>query len=143
MTRGAAASMARNTEQKSTHDVEIAADLLGDRWSLLILCKMTLQGIQSFNELLGSVEGIATNILSVRLRKLLARKVIDVGRDVSDRRRRNYRLTPKGKDLAPVLSERLRWTTLQSTAARRKKKPGTFQRRLHRPSKKQITSIHV
>jgi DNA-binding HxlR family transcriptional regulator len=140
MTRGAAASMARNTEQKSTHDVEIAADLLGDRWSLLILCKMTLQGIQSFNELLGSVEGIATNILSVRLRKLLARKVIDVGRDVSDRRRRNYRLTPKGKDLAPVLSEMMRWTTRHSTAARRRKMHGTVEERRNGPNKKQINS---
>jgi DNA-binding HxlR family transcriptional regulator len=97
------------------------SDLLGDRWSLLILCKMTLQGIRSFNELLASVEGIATNIFSSRLRKLLAQNVIDVGRDASDRRRRNYCLTPKGKDLAPVLSEMMRWTTRHSAAARRRK----------------------
>jgi DNA-binding HxlR family transcriptional regulator len=128
--------MARNTEQKSTHDVEIAADLLGDRWSLLILCKLTLLGIQSFNALLAWVEGIATNILSNRLRKLLAQKVIGVGHDGSDRRRRNYRLTPKGKDLAPVLSEMMRWTTRHSTAARRRKMYGTVEERRNGPNRK-------
>ena len=132
--------MARNTEQKSTHDVEIAADLLGDRWSLLILCKLTLLGIQSFNALLASVEGIATNILSNRLRKLLAQKVIGVGHDGSDRRRRNYRLTPKGEDLAPVLSEMMRWTTRHSTAARRRKMYGTVEERRNGPNKKEISS---
>ena len=132
--------MARNTEQKSTHDVEIAADLLGDRWSLLILCKLTLLGIQSFNALLASVEGIATNILSNRLRKLLAQKVIGVGHDGSDRRRRNYRLTPKGKDLAPVLSEMMRWTTRHSTAARRRKMDGTVEECRNGPNKKEISS---
>jgi DNA-binding HxlR family transcriptional regulator len=102
--------------------VWMAADLLGDRWSLLILRNMMLREVHSFKELLESGEGIATNILSSRLKKLLAHKIVEVRREPSDRRRRNYRLTSKGKALAPVLAEMVLWTARYSTAADRNRR---------------------
>ncbi len=112
--------MKSKAKQKPTLGMEIAVDLLGDRWSLLILRNMVLRETRSFKELLESCEGIATNILSTRLRKLLTHKIISVRREPSDRRKLNYCLTSKGKHLAPVLTEMALWTARHSTAARRK-----------------------
>lgn len=58
-----------------------------------------------FKELPESGEGIARDILSRRLKKLLAHKIVEVSCGPSDRRRRHYLLTSNGKALAPVLAE--------------------------------------
>jgi len=79
--------------------------MLGDRWSLLIIRDMMLLGSRTFKEFLGSSERIATN----RLRKLEAYGIIGTERDPSDGRKLIYRLTPKGMDLAPVLTEMVLW----------------------------------
>ena len=83
--------------------------MLGDRWSLLIIRDMMLLGSRTFKEFLGSYEGIATNILANRLRRLEAYGIIRTERDPSDGRKLIYQLTPKGIDLAPVLAEMVLW----------------------------------
>jgi len=89
--------------------VSISLELLGDRWSLLILRDMMVRGYRTFRQFQDSGEGIATNILSDRLRRLEATGIISAEADEADRRRMNYRLTEKGIDLAPVLLELLIW----------------------------------
>jgi len=84
-------------------------EVFGDRWSLLIVRDLMIRGFRTFKEFQESGEGIATNILSERLRKLEAMGIIDSERDESDRRKVNYRLTERGIDLAPVLLELLIW----------------------------------
>jgi DNA-binding HxlR family transcriptional regulator len=83
--------------------------MLGDRWSLLILRDMMLRGLRSYKEFLESYEGIATNILADRLRKLEAYGIISSLPDPSDGRKLIYSLTVKGIDLAPVLTEMVLW----------------------------------
>jgi len=83
--------------------------MLGDRWSLLIIRDMMLLGSRTFKEFLGSYEGIATNILANRLRRLEAYGIIRTERDPFDGRKLIYQLTPKGIDLAPVLTEMVLW----------------------------------
>ena len=83
--------------------------MLGDRWSLLILRDMMLRGFRTYKEFLESYEGIATNILADRLRRLEAYGIIASHPDPSDGRKLNYSLTPKGIDLAPVLTEMVLW----------------------------------
>ena len=83
--------------------------MLGDRWSLLIIRDMMLLGSRTFKEFLASYEGIATNILANRLRRLEAYGIIRTERDPSDGRKLIYQLTPKGIDLAPVLTEMVLW----------------------------------
>ena len=90
--------------------LEIAAGLLGDRWSLLIVRNMLVRKSCCFNELMKLGEGIATNILASRLQKLIAHGILSVERSSSDRRRRVYSLTVKGVDLLPILTEMVRWT---------------------------------
>ena len=83
--------------------------MLGDRWSFLIIRDLMVRGYRTFKEFQGAGEGIATNILSDRLRKLQAAGIITAGAEKTDGRKLNYRLTEKGIDLAPVLLELLIW----------------------------------
>lgn len=68
-----------------------------------------MRAFRTFKQFQESGEGIATNILADRLRKLEAARIIVTEPDPADRRRRAYRLTEKGIDLAPVLLELLIW----------------------------------
>jgi DNA-binding HxlR family transcriptional regulator len=83
--------------------------MLGDRWSLLIIRDMMLRGFHSYKEFLECYEGIATNILADRLRKLIENGILAASPDPSDGRKLNYSLTAKGIDLAPVLTEMVLW----------------------------------
>lgn len=89
--------------------VSISLDVFGDRWSLLIVRDLMVRGYRTFKEFRESGEGIATNILTDRLRKLEAAGIVIAEAQEQDKRRVNYYLTEKGIDLAPVLLELLVW----------------------------------
>jgi len=91
--------------------VSISLERFGDRWSLLVIRDLMVRGFHTFKEFQESGEGIATNILSRRLRNLQAAGIITAEVEERDARRVNYRLTEKGIDLAPVLLELLIWGT--------------------------------
>src|SRR5438445_6107594 len=96
-------------KRRSECPLNASVEILGDRWSLLIIRDMMLRGFRSYKEFLESYEGIATNILADRLRKLVAHGIITTERDRSDGRKLIYLLTAKGIDLAPVLTEMVLW----------------------------------
>jgi DNA-binding HxlR family transcriptional regulator len=96
-------------KRRSGCPLNASVETLGDRWSLLIIRDMMLRGFRTYKEFLESFEGIATNILADRLRKLQAYGIITTERDPSDGRRLFYLLTAKGIDLAPVLTEMVLW----------------------------------
>ena len=98
-----------NPERRSGCPLNASVEMLGDRWSLLIIRDMMLLGRRTFKEFLGSYERPATNILADRLRKLEAYGIIRPEHDPTDGRKLIYRLTPKGMDLAPVLAEMVLW----------------------------------
>lgn len=83
--------------------------MFGDRWSLLIIRDLMVRGFRTFKQFQESGEGIATNILADRLRRLRAAGIITAEAGKTDGRKVNYRLTEKGIDLAPVLLELLIW----------------------------------
>lgn len=89
--------------------VSISLEVFGDRWSLLIVRDLMVRGFRTFGDFEHSGEGIATNILADRLRRLAAAGIVESEPDPTDRRRMNYRLTEKGIDLAPVMLELLIW----------------------------------
>jgi DNA-binding HxlR family transcriptional regulator len=93
----------------STCPINAALLVLGDRWALLIVRDMMFAGHQSFNQFLTSGEGMATNILTDRLEKLVQSGVITKAPDPSDGRKWTYRLTKKGFELAPILLELSMW----------------------------------
>lgn len=84
-------------------------DLLGDRWTLLVIRDLLVLGKHRFGELLESPEGIPTNILADRLRRLEECGVVVKVPYPSRPQRYEYHLTPKGKDLAPVLRAMAEW----------------------------------
>ncbi len=96
-------------KRRSGCPVSISLEMFGDRWSLLIVRDLMVRGLRTFKEFQDSGEGIATNILADRLRKLEAAGIIAADVEETDGRRVNYRLTKKGIDLAPVLLELLIW----------------------------------
>jgi DNA-binding HxlR family transcriptional regulator len=96
-------------KRRSPCPLNASVEMLGDRWSLLILRDMMLRGAHSYKEFLGLYEGIATNILADRLRRLQAYGIITARPDPSDGRKMIYLLTAKGIDLAPVLTEMVLW----------------------------------
>jgi DNA-binding HxlR family transcriptional regulator len=93
--------------------------MLGDRWSLLIIRDMMLRGFHNYKEFLECYEGIATNILADRLRKLVEYGIIVAQKDPNDGRRVTYRLTKKGIDLAPVLTEMVLWAAAHGDTGNR------------------------
>jgi DNA-binding HxlR family transcriptional regulator len=97
------------SKHRSGCPVSISLEILGDRWSLLIIRDLMVRGLQTFKEFLTSGEGIATNILADRLARLEEVGIIEVKTERTDGRKLNYRLTEKGIDLAPVLLELLIW----------------------------------
>ena len=96
-------------KHRSGCPVSISLEMFGDRWSLLIIRDLMVRGFRTFKEFEGSSEGIATNILADRLRKLQEAGLVAAEPERTDGRRVNYRLTEKGIDLAPVLLELLVW----------------------------------
>jgi DNA-binding HxlR family transcriptional regulator len=107
--------MPGNTSQKtkvkrrSGCPLNASVEMLGDRWSLLIIRDMMLRGFQSYKEFMECYEGIASNILADRLRKLIAYGIVSAEPDPTDGRKLIYLLTEKGIDLAPVLTEMVLW----------------------------------
>ena len=99
----------RKSAHRSGCPVNIALEVFGDRWSLLIVRDLMVRGFHTFQHFQSSGEGIATNILADRLKKLRSAGIISTEPDPGDGRRVNYRLTEKGIDLAPVLLDLLIW----------------------------------
>ena len=89
--------------------MSVSLEQFGDRWSLLIIRDMMVRGHRTFKEFLESGEGIASNILADRLRRLTEYGIVTAEVEEADARRINYRLTEKGIDLAPVILELLLW----------------------------------
>ena len=99
----------RRSKRRSGCPVSISLEILGDRWSLLIIRDLMVRGLHTFKDFQESGEGIATNILADRLRKLEAAGIITAEPEAADARRVRYRLTEKGIDLAPLLLDLLIW----------------------------------
>ena len=99
----------RGANHRSGCPVSVCLEVFGDRWSLLIVRDLMVRGFHSFREFRESGEGIATNVLADRLRKLTAAGIVVAEGEERDGRKIHYRLTEKGIDLAPVLLELLIW----------------------------------
>jgi DNA-binding HxlR family transcriptional regulator len=110
-------TMARIAKRRSVCPVACALDLIGDRWTMLVVRDLFC-GKSQFKDFLASPEGVATNILSDRLARLERHGLVKrapslVGKDL-------YQLTRKGRTLEPLLQQIADWglNQLKGTRAR-------------------------
>jgi DNA-binding HxlR family transcriptional regulator len=82
-------------------------ELIGERWSFLIL-RGAFNGLQHFEQFQAGL-GIARNILSNRLARLVEGGILERRSDLTDRRKVIYSLSPKGEALLPVLIALRQW----------------------------------
>ena len=94
--------------RRSLCPVSCTLDILGDKWSLLVVRDL-VRGKRRYAEFLDSKEGIPTNILADRLKRLAAKGVIRSHRYSHHPPRVEYELTAKGEDLRPILRAMVDW----------------------------------
>ena len=87
--------------------IPAALEAVGERWSFLIL-RGAFNGLAHFEEFQSTL-GIARNILSNRLGRLVEHGILERSPDPGDRRKVAYRLTEKGRELLPVLIALRQW----------------------------------
>ena len=93
------------SEPRSLCPINLALELIGDKWSLLILRDLMFADKRHFRELLQSDEGISSNILSERLARLTQAGLLTKADDPTHKQKAIYSLTPMGIDLLPVLAQ--------------------------------------
>ncbi|MBS1689043.1 MAG: helix-turn-helix transcriptional regulator [Bacteroidetes bacterium] len=95
---------------RSDCPISTALDIVGDKWSLLIIRDMMFKGKNTYGDFLNSEEKIATNILADRLSLLESAGVISKHKHPESKAKVLYKLTDKGIDLLPVLVELIEWS---------------------------------
>ncbi len=95
---------------RSTCPLACALDLIGDHWTLLVIRDLMFLGRHEYKDMLNAEEGISSNILSDRLKKLEENGLISAIPHPESGRRKLYYLLPKGKDLIHVLTPLARWS---------------------------------
>jgi DNA-binding HxlR family transcriptional regulator len=103
--------------RRSPCPIGCSLDLLGDRWTLLIIRDLFL-GKSRYGEFAASPEGVPTNILADRLARLEKAELIKSAAYQQNPPRHAYTLTRKGRDLEPVLAALVKWG--------KRHVPGTF-----------------
>lgn len=93
---------------RSNCPIACTLDLIGDRWTLLVLRDLFL-GKRRYDEFLASPEQISTNVLAERLRRLESQGMLEKRPYGTHRKRMQYELTERGKSLGPVLQALVRW----------------------------------
>ena len=86
-----------------------ALDLIGDRWTLLVLRDLLLKSRSRYRELLACEEGIATNVLADRLKRLEQKGLIRKEQDQQDARQYVYKPTRLAVSVVPMLIEMTVW----------------------------------
>ena len=98
-----------NCSRRSPCPISCALDLLGDRWTLLVIRDL-FRGMTRYGEFAAGPEGIPTNILAERLKRLEEAGIISSEPYQENPPRYAYKLTTKGRDLKPVLFALGRWS---------------------------------
>lgn len=84
-----------------------SVEILGDRWIIFII-REAFFGVRNYDEFRLNL-GIATNILTDRLKWLVENKIFEIRKDKKDARKKIYMLTEKGQDLFPIILSFIKW----------------------------------
>ena len=86
-----------------------AIDIIGDKWTLVIIKQMLLQGKETFKDFTDSKEAIATNILTLRLKKLVDLNIVSKSKLPENNKSVYYHLTENGLSLTSIIVELALW----------------------------------
>ncbi|TPK50389.1 MULTISPECIES: helix-turn-helix domain-containing protein [unclassified Mesorhizobium] len=98
-----------STQDRSGCPINLSLELLGDRWTLLIIRDLVFAGKKHFREFLQSDEGISSRTLAERLQTLQDEGILTRSGDPTHGLKAIYRLTEAGVDLVPVLATLGAW----------------------------------
>ncbi len=99
----------KKNEKRSECPISRSLDLFGDKWSLLIIRDIVFKGYRFYNQFLDAGEGIATNVLSDRLKKLELYGFVISKKYEKQKTKKVYQLTEEGIGLIPILLEMMAW----------------------------------
>lgn len=99
---------ASGEERRSGCPIASSLDILGDRWTLLIVRDL-INGKSRFGDFLTSPEGITTSVLASRLKRMEMQGLISARLYEAHPKRYLYELTEMGRALLPVLQDLCRW----------------------------------
>src|SRR6266487_3446911 len=111
------ASLSAPQELRSPCPVACALDVVGDRWTLLVIRDL-FAGKRRFGDFLTSPEHIPTNILAERLKRLARAGLIASVAYTERPPRFEYQLTPRGRELAPIVDAMAIWGLAQFPGTR-------------------------
>ena len=100
----------KKIKKRSDCPISSALDIVGDKWSLLIIRDIVLSGKNTYNEFLNADEKISTNVLADRLSMLEEVGILLKEEHSESKAKYFYRLTKQGIDLLPVLVEIILWS---------------------------------
>ena len=106
-------------DQRSTCPISTALELVGDRWTLLVIRDLMFAGKRHFREFLQSEEAISSNILADRLAMLVRSDIVRKEGDPTHAQKAVYSLTEKGVDLLPLLAAMSAWSQKYDATTRR------------------------
>ena len=101
---------------RSVCPISSALDVLGDKWTMLIIRDLIIHGTRTYTEFLEAPERISTNILAVRLDLLTSLKLIERSNPKAAARNNAFKLTEGGAALQPVLEGLGQWANLHLKA---------------------------
>jgi DNA-binding HxlR family transcriptional regulator len=97
-------------DQRSGCPINLSVEVLGDKWSLVVLRDIMFGNFRTYGELHGnSLEGIATNILATRLKHLMEQGFLTAAPDPGHKQRTIYSLTEQAISLVPVMAQLGAW----------------------------------
>lgn len=106
-------------ELRSECAIAATLDIVGDRWSLLVVRDLLFRDDLRYGDLAASTEAMPTNTLADRLRKLADAGIVEREQYSSRPPRYSYRLTDRGRALAPILDAMATWGTTYIAGTKR------------------------
>ena len=110
MVKDAKIKLDKQIDWRSVCPVSSALDILGDKWSLLLIRDLLTKGPRTYSDFLESNEHISTNILADRLHLLTCLNLIKRSDSKGIARNNAYKLTKSGEALKPTLLELAKWS---------------------------------
>lgn len=128
-----------------------ALDILGDKWMLVIVKQMLVEGKETFKDFTKSEEAIATNILSAKLKMLVELGLVIKTKRPDNKKTNRYLLTEKGLALTPVLVALATWSDAHlrdihptmindANTARLRRDPAAFARALEETYREKLAA---